>query len=146
MQVTVWRKYRKEDYTIGRLYIDGVFFCNTLEDKDRGLMQWQSVPEVLAHKIQGRTAIPAGNYKVTRTMSPRFKRLMAQIMNVKGFSGVRIHAGNSHEDTEGCILLGMNTVKGKLTQSRAYVNKFETLLQAEGGTCDLSIVYEYDEK
>ena len=146
MQVVVWRKYRKADYTIGRVYIDGVFFCNSLEDTDRALMQWQSVPEILAGKIQGKTAIPAGNYKVTRTMSPRFKRMMAQIMNVKGFSGVRIHAGNSHEDTDGCILLGMNTVKGKLTQSRAYVNKFETMLQVNGGTCDLSIVYEYDEK
>lgn len=145
MDVVLHRKWLKDGYVVGRLYIDGVFFCNSLEDTDRGLQQFQSVSEILAAKIAGATAIPAGDYKVTRTYSPRFKRLVPQVMNVKGFSGVRIHAGNSSADTEGCILLGDNTMKGRLTNSRARVTKFETLLQIEGGTCDLHIVYDYKE-
>lgn len=146
MQVTLWRKYRKPEYTIGRLYIDGVFFCNTLEDTDRGLMQYQNIAEIISTKIKGATAIPAGDYKITRQYSPRFKRVMASIPNVKGFSGVRIHAGNSAADTEGCVLLGDNTIKGRLTNSRTRVTAFETKLQIAGGTADLHIVHEYEEK
>ena len=146
MKVTIWRKYRKDGYTIGRMYVDGVFFCNTLEDTDRGLAQYMSVPEILAVKIKGETAIPVGDYKLTRTYSPRFKRLVPQIMNVKGFSGVRIHAGSTAKDTEGCPLVGDNTVKGALTNSRKRFNKFDTMLQVAGGTADLYIVWEYDER
>lgn len=141
MKVVVWRKYRKPEYTIGRVYIDGAFFCNSLEDTDRALMQYMSVPEILAVKIKGKTAIPAGCYKVTRDMSPKYKRLMPHIMNVKGFSGVRIHSGNTADDTEGCLLLGDNTMTGRLTNSRKRVQQFETKLQIEGGTCDLEITY-----
>lgn len=146
MQVTLWRKYRKPEYTIGRLYIDGVFFCNTLEDTDRGLMQYQNIAEIISAKIKGATAIPAGDYKIARQYSPRFKRVMVSILNVKGFSGVRIHAGNSAGDTEGCVLLGDNTIKGRLTNSRTRVTAFETKLQIAGGTADLHIVHEYEEK
>lgn len=145
MQVVIWRKYRKEQYTIGRLYIDGKYFCDTLEDTDRGLMQYMSVAEIMNDKIAGKTAIPVGDYKITRTYSPRFKRLVPQIMNVKAYAGVRIHSGNTAADTEGCILLGENTQKGKVLNSRKWVQKFETLLQVEGGTCDLHIVHDYKE-
>lgn len=145
MLVVVHRIWRKDGYTIGRVYIDGKFVCNSLEDQDRGLMQYMSVSEVLAAKIKGATAIPAGDYKVMFTWSSRFKRPMPQIMNVKGFTGVRIHAGNTAADTEGCILLGDNTIKGQLTNSRKRVREFETKLQVEGGTCDLHIVYDYSE-
>ena len=145
MQVTIWRKYRKDAYTIGRVYIDGKLFCNSLEDTDRDLHQYMSVSEILAAKVKGATAIPAGEYKVTMTWSPRFKRIVPQIMNVKGFSGVRIHAGHTAKDTEGCPLFGINTKTGMLTQSRAYITKFETMLQVNGGTCDLSIVHDYNE-
>ena len=145
MQVTIWRKYRKDDYTIGRMYIDGVFFCNTLEDTDRGLMQGMSVGEIMNAKIAGSTAIPIGDYKLTRTYSQRFKKMMPQVMNVKGFSGVRIHAGNTAKDTEGCPLVGDNTIKGQLTNSRKRYTKFDTMLQVAGGTADLHIVWDYKE-
>lgn len=145
MQVTIWRKYRKADYTIGRMYIDGVFFCNTLEDTDRGLMQSMSVGEIMNVKIAGQTAIPVGNYKLTRTWSPRFRKLVPQIMNVKGFSGVRIHAGNTVKDTEGCPLVGDNTQKGMVTNSRKRFTAFDTRLQVEGGTADLCITWDYKE-
>lgn len=142
MVVTIWRKYRKDGYTIGRVYIDGVFFCNSLEDTDRGLEQYMSVGEIMTKKLAGQTAIPAGDYKIARTYSPRFKRLVPQIMNVKGFAGVRVHAGNTAADTEGCVLLGDNTQVGRLANSRKRVTEFETKLQIAGGTADLHIVYD----
>lgn len=144
MQVTLWRKYRKPGYTIGRLYIDGVFFCNTLEDTDRGLAQYMSVGEIANIKIKGATAIPSGAYKVQRTYSPKYKRLMPQVMNVKGYAGVRIHSGNTAADTEGCILLGDNTAVGRLTNSRKRCVEFETKMQINGNVCDLEIVYDYE--
>ena len=144
MQVTLWRKYRKPGYTIGRLYIDGVFFCNTLEDTDRGLAQYMSVGEIANIKIKGATAIPTGAYKVARTYSPKYKRLMPQVMNVKGYAGVRIHSGNTAADTEGCILLGDNTAVGRLTNSRKRCVEFETKMQVNGNACDLEIVYDYE--
>lgn len=145
MEILCWRKYRKDAYTIGRLYIDGKFFCNTLEDTDRGLTQWMNVGEISQKKIAGATAIPTGDYKVTVTYSPKYKRNMPQIMNVKGFAGVRIHSGNTANDTEGCILLGENTKPGKITNSRACCKRFEQMLQAAGGIADLHIVWDYDE-
>ena len=139
MQITLYRKYPKPGYTIGQLFIDGQYFCDTCEDTDRGLDQNMDVPEILKRKIQNETAIPTGEYIVRFTYSPRFKRLMPQIENVKGFSGVRIHAGNTAKDTEGCVLLGKNTIKGGVTNSRAWVTKFETALKVAGGVANLTI-------
>ena len=139
MQITLYRKYPKPGYTIGQLFIDGQYFCDTCEDTDRGLYQNMDVPEILKRKIQNETAIPTGEYIVRFTYSPRFKRLMPQIENVKGFSGVRIHAGNTAKDTEGCVLLGKNTIKGGVTNSRAWVTKFETALKVAGGVANLTI-------
>lgn len=140
MQITLYRKYPKQGYTIGQLFIDGQYFCDTCEDTDRGLDQNMDVPEILKRKIQNETAIPTGVYTVRFTYSPRFKRLMPQIENVKGFSGVRIHAGNTAKDTEGCVLLGKNTIKGGVTNSRAWVTKFETALKVAGGVANLTIM------
>ncbi len=83
----------------GKLYIDDVFECYTLEDTDRRL-------ESGGTKIQNATAIPRGKYPVTWTMSTRFKKPMPLLIGVPQFSGVRIHAGNSSKDTEGCIIVG----------------------------------------
>lgn len=146
MDIVVWRKYRKADYTIGRVYLDGKFFCNSLEDTDRGLTQYMSVGEIMNAKIKGRTAIPIGDYKVTRTYSPKYKRLMPLVNNVKGFAGIRIHSGNTHKDTEGCLLLGDNTAKGMVTNSRKRVREFETLLQIAGGCADIHYVWDYKEE
>ena len=140
MEIVLHRQYPKPTYTIGKLYIDGQYFCDTCEDADRGLDQMMDVPEILKRKIQNETAIPTGVYIVRFTYSPRFKRLMPQIENVKGFSGVRIHAGNTAKDTEGCVLLGKNTIKGGVTNSRAWVTKFETALKVAGGVATLKIM------
>lgn len=109
MQVNVRRTFKGPDYTIGKLYVDGHYLCDTLEDTVRPA----------GTKIAGKTAIPAGTYRVKKTMSPRFKKILPEILDVPGFAGVRIHAGNSAADTEGCLLIGLNKAKGKVLESQA---------------------------
>ena len=109
MQVNVRRTFKGPDYTIGKLYLDGHYLCDTLEDTVRPA----------GTKIAGKTAIPAGTYKVKKTMSPRFKKILPEILNVPGFAGVRIHSGNTAADTEGCLLLGLNKAKGTVLESQA---------------------------
>lgn len=111
MKLELKRTALKPDYTIGRMSIDGTRFSDTLEDAVRPV------------KIKGITAIPAGTYKVVMTLSNRFKKVMPLLVNVPNFEGVRIHSGNTAKDTEGCILIGRNTIKGALTESRILTNK-----------------------
>ena len=102
MKLTVHRKYRKETYTIGELYIDGVFFCHTLEDKDRGLKQTDDIAHIKAVKVPSQTAIPLGTYKVSMDIvSPKYSKVafyqnlcngkVPRIMDVPGFDGILIH-------------------------------------------------------
>ena len=149
MEIIIHRVWREKGFTIGRMYIDGKFFCHTLEDEDRGLAQYMNVGEIMNIKLAGKTAIPAGDYKVCRTYSPRFKKMMAQIMNVKGFAGVRIHAGNKSADTDGCPLLGdadERNIKDWVLNSRKRAIEFDTKLQIAGDNADLHIVYDYDKE
>lgn len=100
---------RKSDTsTISKLLIDGYFFCYTLEDKDRGLDSSMNLLTIKAKKLFGITAIPAGTYDIVLSLSNRFKRIAPEILNVKGFSGVRIHRGNYAGDTEGCLIVGLH--------------------------------------
>ena len=124
MNITVKRIFKGPKYTIGKLSIDGHYFCDTLEDTVRPA----------GVKIPGRTAIPAGKYKIKLTESLRFKKLMPRLENVPGFTGVLIHSGNTAEDTEGCILVGKNRVKGKVLDSReTFARLFRLLFVAERG-------------
>lgn len=93
MRITIKRRPSVGETTVGELYVDGQFVCYTVEDAVR------------PSKVYGKTAIPAGVYKVTVTYSPRFKKPLPLLLNVPGYEGVRIHAGNKHEDTEGCLLV-----------------------------------------
>lgn len=128
MNITLIRKYKLPTYTIGKLYIDGEYFCDTLEDKDRGLTDSMSVGEISKIKIKKETAIPTGTYKITITYSNRFKKNMPLINDVKGFEGIRIHSGNTDKDTEGCLLVGMNLERGKVLKSQETFRKLYKML------------------
>lgn len=132
MRITLVRIANRPTYSIGKLYIDGKYFCDTIEDTDRGLDDRMSLEEILARKVKGETAIPTGIYEVTITYSPKYKRLMPLINNVKGYSGIRIHSGNTAKDTEGCLLVGKNTKVGMVTESRVTYNAlFKRLSQTK---------------
>ena len=129
MKLTVERRWKKATYTIGRLYIDGLLFCNTLEDKDRGIRETDGINAILHTKVYGETAIPTGCYEVLMDVVSRkyaevawYKNLcggkMPRLQGVPGFDGILIHPGNNARDAYGCILVGKNTVVGGLTQSR----------------------------
>lgn len=117
MKIKLERKYKKEKYTIGNLYVDGVFFCNTLEDVDRGLTSETTALEIADKKIAGETAIPTGTYKVVLDIySPSFGKMdyykhfcngyLPRLLNVKGFNGILIHRGVDQSHTAGCLLVG----------------------------------------
>lgn len=132
MRLTLKRIANKKDYCIGKLYINGKYFCDTLEDVDRGLDDSMTEEEIRELKIKGQTAIPVGIYTVLMTYSPKYQKIMPLINNVKGYSGIRIHSGNSAKDTEGCLLVGKNTVVGRLTDSRITFNALFKKLQQKG--------------
>lgn len=144
MEILVKREYKKKDYTIGKMYINGEYFCDTLEDTDRGLEQNMSLSELKEMKVYGKTAIPTGEYELKVTFSNRFQKHLPQIMGVKCFEGVRIHAGNSAADTEGCLLLGTATnpeTKGWVSNSRKTLNEFmKVLLYAKDCNKDENII------
>lgn len=132
MNIIVDRKWKKESYTIGNVYINSIFFGNSLEDKDRGLDSSMSLTEIQRKKVYGQTAIPAGTYQVKMTYSNRFATKfwgrkyngkVPELLNVKGFDGIRIHPGNTAQSTSGCVLVGKNTAKGMVTQSTEYYYK-----------------------
>lgn len=116
MEITVKRTNKANDYTIGQMFIDGEYFCDTLEDTVRDLTN-------VKDKIYGRTAIPAGTYSVILDYSGHFKKLLPHILDVPFFSGVRIHSGNDVEDTNGCILVGLYYRAGYIAESRATMEK-----------------------
>lgn len=128
MEIVIKRIAKKSTYTIGKLYIDNKYFCDTLEDKDRGLKDTMSVEEILKIKVKHETAIPTGTYNMDITYSPKFKKQLPLILNVKGFEGIRVHSGNSDKDSSGCVILGQNKVVGKVINSRVTCDKFNTIL------------------
>lgn len=125
MELEVKRVALREGYTIGRLYVDGVYWCDTLEDRVRDLEREAKVP--------GQTAIPAGRYAVVVNRSPKFGRLLPRLVGVPGFEGVLIHRGNTAADTAGCILPGENRVVGKVLNSTYWEKRItDHLLAAQG--------------
>ena len=129
MEAKVSRKYFNDSYTIGKLSIDGKYFCDTLEDKDRGLRQTMSTEEIKRIKVYGETAIPKGRYIVrmdivsskysnVKWYKDNFEGRIPRLESVKGFEGILIHPGNTALDCLGCILVGKNKQKGKVLESR----------------------------
>lgn len=121
MKLQLKRRYKGPDYTIGSLYVNGVYLCDTLEDKVRDIPR--------EGKIPGKTAIPAGEYKVILSYSPRFKRELPRLVNVPYFDGILIHRGNTPNHTEGCILVGENKIKGQVVNSTQYEVKLVSMLR-----------------
>lgn len=117
MKLKVVREIKTDISTIGSLFINDVFFCYTLEDKDRGLKQSDSLLFIQTKKIFGLTAIPSGTYKLTVNQSPKFKRMLPRILDIKGFDGVLLHRGNSANDSLGCILLGYKKGENSIFES-----------------------------
>ena len=128
MKLTLKRIALRETYTIGKLYIDDNYFCDTLEDTVRDLNKDGKFDNG-EKKVYAKTAIPYGTYEIKWTYSPRFKKYTPQLMNVPSFEGIRIHSGNSSMDTEGCLLLGENKKVGMVLNSRATINKFYPLIK-----------------
>lgn len=129
MNLILQRKWATKVSTIGELSIDGKFECFVLEDVVR--------PDGV--KVDGKTAIPAGTYKVIVDMSTRFKRPMPHILDVKNFSGVRIHSGNVSENTEGCLLLGRTRQVDFIGESKLAFEAFFPKLQ-QAGTATLQVL------
>lgn len=142
MKVLLTRNWKKPKYTIGNVFVNGLKFCNSLEDTDRGLNQNMTEEEIKSKKVYGETAIPTGTYKLAYTFSPKFKKYLPEILGVKGYSGIRIHAGNTASDSLGCLLLGKNTQVGMITNSRAYCDTFNKMLDEalkKGEECTITI-------
>jgi hypothetical protein len=115
----LYRHYLGETYTIGKLYNVKQYLCDTLEDKVRDLNKDGDLDDPGEGKVFGETAIPYGRYRVILTWSPKFKRLMPEVLLVKHFTSIRIHALTTEKETLGCIGVGENKIKGKLINSRA---------------------------
>lgn len=143
MELYLKRIAKRDTYTIGKLYIDGVYFCDTIEDRDRGLRQDAAYAANKRLKVQHETAIPTGRYQVTLgVQSQRFKDKKAyafckgylpRLLNVPCFDGVLIHIGNTAKDSSGCILVGENKIKGQVINStQTFIRLYSKLREAEG--------------
>lgn len=128
MKLELERHFLGESYTIGSLSIDGKKFCDTLEDRVRDLNK-NGVFDGDEKKVYGETAIPYGTYDVVVDYSPKFKRELPRLQNVRHFEGILIHRGNTAEDSAGCILVGENKVKGKVINSTPYEKELVRILK-----------------
>lgn len=137
MNIKLQRIARRQNYTIGRLWIAGKIICDTLENCDRGLSHTMSEIDIAMRKKAHETAIPTGTYAINMNVtSPKFgsvsfykkvcEGMLPRLVGVRGFSGVLIHCGNTASDTDGCILVGENKEVGKVLNSR---NIFEKLMK-----------------
>lgn len=149
MDLYLKRIARRENYTIGRLYIDGEYFCDTLEDKDRGLSQNAPYAANKRRKVAGKTAIPTGRYQVTLNVrSTKYKSrkqyqfckgFVPRLLDVPCFEGILIHIGNYPEDTEGCILVGRNKQVGAVLESADTFHRLYRKLQTAKGMIFIKI-------
>lgn len=123
MEIVLQRFARQKGYTIGRLLLNGCRICDTLEP------QWRDL-QGKGRKIPGHTAIPEGRYKMVAYRSPKFRRWLPLLLRVPGFDFIEIHPGNTVSDTEGCILVGDNTRKGCLENSRAALTRLMNIIDS----------------
>lgn len=140
MILKLHRRYKGNGYTIGSLYVDGKYFCDTLEDADRGLEVCMPLEELLKRKLKSITAIPIGTYTIDmNTKSPKFgnktfyyktcRGRLPRLLNVPAFDGILIHCGNTAKDTDGCILVGENKIKGQVINSQDTFRRLYQILK-----------------
>lgn len=154
MTLTVQRKYKNQKYTIGELYIDGIKFCDTLEDRDRGLFQNMPLSTIQDLKVYGETAIPTGHYKITLdVVSPKFSQYsfykevcdgkLPRLLNVPGFEGVLIHVADGSRGAEllhGCIGIGDNKIKGGLLNGKeTFIKLYALMLEAKNRNEEITL-------
>ena len=152
MKLTIKRTITRNSYTLGKLYVDGVYFCDTLEDKDRGLTQNMSVEQIKSMKIPGETAIPKGTYKVTLdVVSPKFSKYpfymqtcggkLPRLINVKGYEGVLIHVADGPKRdslVQGCIGIGnLSAEEYLMNGKKVFVELYNKL---KGNNIELEII------
>jgi len=130
MELELKREIFTDISTIGSLTIDGKFECYILEDKDRGINNTLTLEQILRVKVYGKTAIPYGRYEIDWTMSARFKVMMPILLNVVGWSGIRIHKGNTEIDSLGCLLCGTRKITNRITESTIATNKLYAKIEA----------------
>ena len=129
LELELKRIFTCPTYTIGHLYCNGQYVCDTIEDTDRGLTDNMSVSEIMEKKVYAKTAIPKGEYEINmNVVSPRFSQItyyknfcsgkLPRLIHVKGFSGILIHRGSTADSSAGCIICGYNKVKGKVVDSK----------------------------
>lgn len=128
MQLTLQRIAKRETYTIGRLYVDGIYVCDTVEDKDRGLKSHHPLEQIKKVKVYGETAIPMGTYTIDMDkVSPKFSSRswampysgkIPRLRSVPGFESILIHPGNTAASSLGCILVGINDKVGRVSESQ----------------------------
>lgn len=154
MKVNVVRRYNNSKYCIGDLYVDGVWFSNTIEDTDRGLDNSMSVSDIKKKKVYAQTAIPTGTYDLTiDIISPKFYQkpyyksfcngYVPRVLNVKGFDGILIHKGVNQNSSAGCLIVGYNTIKGQVTNSQqAFEKLYKLFKEAKNKKEKMTITYE----
>lgn len=128
MKLVLKRKYFKSNYTIGHLYINDKYFCDTLEDKNRDLNKNGKFDNG-EYKVPNETCIPFGEYEIKMTYAPKFKRELPWLQNVPNFTGILIHSGNTHKHTSGCILVGENTIVGQVCKTKQYEKELVKLIK-----------------
>lgn len=142
MNIEVVRLYKKDTYTIGKMYVDGKYFCDTLEDKDRGLEQDMPLSKLKKMKVYGKTAIPYGTYDVKVYFWAKFRKNYPLLMNVPAYTGILIHGLTDHSQTLGCIGVGENRERGKLKNSERYVRVLTKMCEeaeSKGETIKITI-------
>ena len=150
MKLLLKRSYKGEKYTIGKLFLDGSYYCDVLEDKDRNLSSSMSLEEINRIKIPRETAIPTGTYKITLdVVSPRFSKYpfymevcdgkLPRLLDVPGYEGVLMHVGQTEENTEGCLLVGKNTSVGRLTDGKEVFKDLYSKLLEDKDNLEITI-------
>lgn len=131
IELELARIYFGPTYTIGKLFVEGKLFCDTIEDKNRDLNKDGDLLDEGEAKVMHKTSIPFGRYEVIVNMSSRFKRMLPRILNVPHFDGILIHNGIDETSSSGCIIVGENKEKGKVLNSTYWMNKLTEFLITE---------------